>query len=174
MKLFKPVPWIVCKSCLFELVLWIAFESVSLSDRQGCGTLLVLFVWRGCLGCLLQDEIVKNCGAARAIRDVEDEELMDFFVGMSPWQVNKSQQISLPYGYNFVWGWVFGVRPVTTYKRISRFLSPFFLKKIIFPISASFTCEKWFYNSFVWWSPVKKLSFEFILFMVTNCMHVIT
>jgi hypothetical protein len=35
---------------------------------------------------LLQDEIVKNCGPARAIRDVEDEELMDFFVGMSPWQ----------------------------------------------------------------------------------------
>ncbi|CAM6071665.1 unnamed protein product [Sphagnum tenellum] len=35
---------------------------------------------------ILEDEIVKNCGAARAIRDVEDEELMDFFVGMSPWQ----------------------------------------------------------------------------------------
>ncbi len=32
---------------------------------------------------------MKNCGAARAIRDVEDEELMDFFVGMSPWQVNN-------------------------------------------------------------------------------------
>lgn len=38
---------------------------------------------------LLQDEVVKTWGPARAIRDVEDEELMDFFVGMSPWQVIK-------------------------------------------------------------------------------------
>ncbi len=75
---------------------------------------------------------MKNCGAARAIRDVEDEELMDFFVGMSPWQVNKSQQISLPYRYNFVLGWVFGVSPVATYKRISRFLSPFLFLKFYF------------------------------------------
>jgi hypothetical protein len=43
---------------------------------------------------LLQDEIVKNCGPARAIRDVEDEELMDFFVGMSPWQVNYGRKPS--------------------------------------------------------------------------------
>lgn len=35
---------------------------------------------------ILEDEIVKSWGPARAIRDVEDEELMDFFVGMSPWQ----------------------------------------------------------------------------------------
>lgn len=87
------------------------------------------------MGCLLQDEIVKNCGAARAIRDVEDEELMDFFVGMSPWQVNKSQQISLPYRYNFVLGWVLELvqLPLTKEReRISRFLSPFFLKIFIF------------------------------------------
>ena len=32
---------------------------------------------------------MKTWGPARAIRDVEDEELMDFFVGMSPWQVIK-------------------------------------------------------------------------------------
>jgi hypothetical protein len=88
------------------------------------------------LGCLLQDEIVKNCGAARAIRDVEDEELMDFFVGMSPWQVNKSQQISLPYRYNFVLGWVFGVSPVSTYKRKR--------ENISFPLSLLF---KFFYFS---------------------------
>lgn len=88
---------------------------------------------------------MKNCGAARAIRDVEDEELMDFFVGMSPWQVNKSQQISLPYRYNFVLGWVFGVSPVATYKRKrEKILFPLslLLKKIIFPISAFFACEK--------------------------------
>jgi membrane protease YdiL (CAAX protease family) len=35
---------------------------------------------------ILEDEVVKTWGPARAIRDVEDEELMDFFVGMSPWQ----------------------------------------------------------------------------------------
>ncbi|CAM6090725.1 unnamed protein product [Calypogeia fissa] len=35
---------------------------------------------------ILEDEVVKVCPPARAIRDVEDEELMDFFVGMSPWQ----------------------------------------------------------------------------------------
>jgi hypothetical protein len=43
---------------------------------------------------ILEDEIVKNCGPARAIRDVEDEELMDFFVGMSPWQVNYGRKPS--------------------------------------------------------------------------------
>jgi hypothetical protein len=31
---------------------------------------------------------VKLSPYARAIRDVEDEELMNFFLGMSPWQVN--------------------------------------------------------------------------------------
>jgi len=35
---------------------------------------------------ILEDEIVKSWGPARAIRDVEDEELLDFFSGMSPWQ----------------------------------------------------------------------------------------
>lgn len=35
---------------------------------------------------ILEDEVVKSWAPARAIRDVEDEELMDFFVGMSPWQ----------------------------------------------------------------------------------------
>lgn len=34
-----------------------------------------------------QDEVVKICSAARAIRDVEDNEIMDFFAGMSSWQV---------------------------------------------------------------------------------------
>ena len=32
--------------------------------------------------------MVKISPAARAIRDVEDEELLSFFVGMSPWQVS--------------------------------------------------------------------------------------
>eukprot|EP00250_Pteridium_aquilinum_P011931 c20399_g2_i1 orf=220-1464(-) len=36
---------------------------------------------------ILDDEVVKKSPAARAIRDVEDEELMSFFVGMSPWQL---------------------------------------------------------------------------------------
>lgn len=35
---------------------------------------------------ILEDEIVKSWGPARAIRDVEDEELLEFFSGMSPWQ----------------------------------------------------------------------------------------
>eukprot|EP01018_Ginkgo_biloba_P032223 Gb_18613 [translate_table: standard] len=35
---------------------------------------------------ILDDEVVKFCPYARAIRDVEDEELMNFFFGMSPWQ----------------------------------------------------------------------------------------
>ncbi|RWV92819.1 hypothetical protein BHE74_00037507 [Ensete ventricosum] len=33
-----------------------------------------------------QDEVVKYSPHARAIRDVEDEELRSFFYGMSPWQ----------------------------------------------------------------------------------------
>lgn len=36
---------------------------------------------------ILDDEVVKLSPPARAIRDVEDEELMSFFVGMSPWQL---------------------------------------------------------------------------------------
>lgn len=35
---------------------------------------------------ILEDEIVKTWSPARAIRDVEDEELLDFFSGMSPCQ----------------------------------------------------------------------------------------
>lgn len=34
-----------------------------------------------------QDEVVKKSLPARAIRDVEDAELMSFFVGLSLWQV---------------------------------------------------------------------------------------
>lgn len=36
---------------------------------------------------ILDDEVVKKSAPARAIRDVEDEELMSFFVGMSLWQL---------------------------------------------------------------------------------------
>lgn len=36
---------------------------------------------------ILDDEVVKKSIPARAVRDVEDEELMSFFVGLSPWQV---------------------------------------------------------------------------------------
>lgn len=35
---------------------------------------------------ILDDEVVKVSPHARAIRDVEDEELRSFFYGMSPWQ----------------------------------------------------------------------------------------
>ncbi|XP_035846639.1 uncharacterized protein LOC110939303 isoform X2 [Helianthus annuus] len=35
---------------------------------------------------ILVDEVVKVSPHARAIRDVEDEELRSFFYGMSPWQ----------------------------------------------------------------------------------------
>ncbi|KAA8525887.1 hypothetical protein F0562_008013 [Nyssa sinensis] len=35
---------------------------------------------------ILDDEVVKVSPQARAIRDVEDEELRSFFYGMSPWQ----------------------------------------------------------------------------------------
>ncbi|KAG1354286.1 hypothetical protein COCNU_07G003980 [Cocos nucifera] len=35
---------------------------------------------------ILDDEVVKHSPQARAIRDVEDEELWSFFYGMSPWQ----------------------------------------------------------------------------------------
>ncbi|KAJ6701318.1 hypothetical protein OIU74_012640 [Salix koriyanagi] len=35
---------------------------------------------------ILDDEVVKMSPHARAIRDVEDEELRNFFYGMSPWQ----------------------------------------------------------------------------------------
>ncbi|TYJ23192.1 hypothetical protein E1A91_A08G174400v1 [Gossypium mustelinum] len=38
---------------------------------------------------ILDDEVVKLSPHARAIRDVEDEELRSFFYGMSPWQVNN-------------------------------------------------------------------------------------
>lgn len=41
-----------------------------------------------------QDEIVKYSPHARAIRDVEDEELMNFFYGMSPWQVSSKPSIN--------------------------------------------------------------------------------
>lgn len=46
-----------------------------------------------CYDCLIelplkQDEVVKLSPHARAIRDVEDEELRNFFYGMSPWQVS--------------------------------------------------------------------------------------
>ncbi|OAY73939.1 hypothetical protein ACMD2_01312 [Ananas comosus] len=37
---------------------------------------------------ILDDEVVKYSPHARAIRDVEDEELRSFFYGMSPWQFN--------------------------------------------------------------------------------------
>jgi len=40
-----------------------------------------------------QDEVVKYSPHARAIRDVEDEELRSFFYGMSPWQVLKAPLI---------------------------------------------------------------------------------
>ncbi|KAJ8511365.1 hypothetical protein OPV22_001799 [Ensete ventricosum] len=36
---------------------------------------------------ILDDEVVKHSPHARAIRDVEDEELQSFFHGMSPWQL---------------------------------------------------------------------------------------
>ncbi|KAJ0831601.1 hypothetical protein HanPSC8_Chr15g0668911 [Helianthus annuus] len=36
--------------------------------------------------CQGKDEVVKVSPHARAIRDVEDEELRSFFYGMSPWQ----------------------------------------------------------------------------------------
>lgn len=39
-----------------------------------------------CLLFILDDDVVKLSPHARAIRDVEDEELMNFFLGMSPWQ----------------------------------------------------------------------------------------
>lgn len=42
-----------------------------------------------------QDEIVKYSPHARAVRDVEDEELMNFFYGMSPWQVSSKSSINL-------------------------------------------------------------------------------
>ncbi|KAH9302419.1 hypothetical protein KI387_014002, partial [Taxus chinensis] len=35
---------------------------------------------------IMDDEVVKLSPYARAIRDVEDEELVNFFLGMSPWQ----------------------------------------------------------------------------------------
>lgn len=38
---------------------------------------------------LLQDEVVKVSPPARAIRDVEDEELRSFFSGMASWQVDQ-------------------------------------------------------------------------------------
>uniref|UniRef100_A0A0D3CQF7 Transmembrane protein n=1 Tax=Brassica oleracea var. oleracea TaxID=109376 RepID=A0A0D3CQF7_BRAOL len=37
-------------------------------------------------GPVMEDEVVKLTQHARAIRDVEDEELRRFFFGMSPWQ----------------------------------------------------------------------------------------
>ncbi|KAJ0919703.1 hypothetical protein HanRHA438_Chr05g0232651 [Helianthus annuus] len=42
---------------------------------------------------ILVDEVVKVSPHARAIRDVEDEELRSFFYGMSPWQVTKARYI---------------------------------------------------------------------------------
>lgn len=39
-----------------------------------------------CLLFIMDDEVVKLSPYARAIRDVEDEELVNFFLGMSPWQ----------------------------------------------------------------------------------------
>lgn len=35
---------------------------------------------------IMDDEVVKLSPYARAVRDVEDEELLNFFLGMSPWQ----------------------------------------------------------------------------------------
>lgn len=39
-----------------------------------------------CLLFIMDDEVVRLSPYARAIRDVEDEELVNFFLGMSPWQ----------------------------------------------------------------------------------------
>ena len=51
--------------------------------------LLLLFSSMSYVSNLLQDDVVKISLHARAIRDAEDEELMGFFVGLSPWQVYK-------------------------------------------------------------------------------------
>ncbi|KAF2532860.1 hypothetical protein F2Q70_00030726 [Brassica cretica] len=40
-------------------------------------------------GPVMEDEVVKLSPHARAIRDVEDEELRSFFFGMSPWQFDS-------------------------------------------------------------------------------------
>ena len=45
----------------------------------------------------LQDEVVRISLHARAIRDAEDEELMGFFVGLSPWQVCNNNFMMILY-----------------------------------------------------------------------------
>lgn len=49
----------------------------------------------------MQDEVVKLSPHARAIRDVEDEELRSFFYGMSPWQVKDALERSLFVHYSY-------------------------------------------------------------------------
>lgn len=63
----------LCSDAPFQMVKPLIFNS----SLMICGT------WG-----LLQDEVVKLSPHARAIRDVEDEELRSFFYGMSPWQVD--------------------------------------------------------------------------------------
>lgn len=58
-----------------------SFSSDAIIQGLGYGTppiMALLFI--------LDDEVVKLSPHARAIRDVEDEELRSFFYGMSPWQ----------------------------------------------------------------------------------------
>jgi hypothetical protein len=49
------------------------------------------FLACGSFNSCFQDEVVKYSPHARAIRDVEDEELRSFFYGMSPWQVCEAR-----------------------------------------------------------------------------------
>ncbi|KAF2578871.1 hypothetical protein F2Q68_00005316 [Brassica cretica] len=44
-------------------------------------------------GPVMEDEVVKLTQHARAIRDVEDEELRRFFFGMSPWQFDRRRAL---------------------------------------------------------------------------------
>lgn len=52
---------------------------------------------------MIQDEVVKLSPHARAIRDVEDEELRSFFYGMSPWQVKEmTRKLFVMHGPDFI------------------------------------------------------------------------
>lgn len=52
---------------------------------------------------MIQDEVVKLSPHARAIRDVEDEELRSFFYGMSPWQVkDMTRKLFVMHGLDFI------------------------------------------------------------------------
>ncbi|KAL0296300.1 UNVERIFIED_CONTAM: hypothetical protein Sradi_6682100 [Sesamum radiatum] len=70
----------------FDLSLDAIVEGLGYAAPPIMALLFILDVWPALSENTIKDEVVKLSPHARAIRDVEDEELRSFFYGMSPWQ----------------------------------------------------------------------------------------